>query len=323
VLSVIDFPAQSFSFAAVITSSCFVVAAAVVVVTSPAISLLLLYKMTIAITLSNSHHGVHDVCHNNIAHRSSSNSAMARIRPYRKLEQNAYKVPHQILPNGFAVVPMLTLQDSFYMQHERRNDKNTGYYDYNHNSHVSREQSFPRLHQQKTYDLIRSVTSFDNGASLAAASQNMMNPRNMKIKKTVRFSPSLSVRTRSVSDDDLLNSWYNSENYLSFEADNRQIVKAFLKQDKYTKNTAFDRMDGDGEETYKLLGLEQFLLGPKHMIQRRQLTIQHCLMVLEIYDVQRCLGQYNPDVVRRVSERCSYNVVHRAIQRARTAAVVG
>ena len=154
-------------------------------------------------------------------------------------------------------------------------------------------------------------------------------------KKCVRFAPTATVKTIPVvSDEDVFNSWYQIDNYLAFESNNRQVVttvniamkryccfKDLSKVSMKIKNKNLLKIlqdDPTKQLQYEILGLEQFLFGPKHMLERRQETIHHSMTVLDMYNVQRTTKRYNPDVLRHVSERFSSQKVDRAIQRAFT-----
>jgi hypothetical protein len=159
-------------------------------------------------------------------------------------------------------------------------------------------------------------------------------PPPQRTKKSVRFAPTATVHLRSVSDEDLQNSWYDAVSYLRFETENKEVV-SFMNDTmkrlcmttdlskvsvKTMTNKLIDIFNNDTTDLmrYEILGLEQFLFGPRHMYERRQETVQHAIMVLEMYDVQRTMQQYDFDLLRRVSEKFSYPKVYRAIRRAQT-----
>ena len=159
--------------------------------------------------------------------------------------------------------------------------------------------------------------------------------RSRLVPKLVRFAPTATMHTLPlVSDDDVYKSWYQAEDYNAFEHDNRQVVlyinnalkehcmtKDLSKVSMKTKNKHLLKIiqnDPTNLLPYQILGLEQFIYGPKYMYERRQETIHHNMMVLEMYDVQRTTKHYNPTVLRRVSERFSIQKVECAIQRAAT-----
>lgn len=159
--------------------------------------------------------------------------------------------------------------------------------------------------------------------------------RSRLVPKLVRFAPTATMHTLPlVSDDDMYHSWYQADDYNAFERDNRQVVLDInnaLKEHCMTKDLSKVSMkiknkhllkiiqnDPTNLLPYQILGLEQFIYGPKYMYERRQETIHHNMMVLEMYDVQRTTKHYNPIVLRRVSERFSIQKVERAIRRAST-----
>jgi hypothetical protein len=136
-----------------------------------------------------------------------------------------------------------------------------------------------------------------------------------------------------VNEEDIYQRWYQMEDYNAFEVDNRDIVTCInqkLKEYCRTKDLSkvpmnelrltllyiLQNTSTNPLLSYQILGLEQFLYGPKYMYERRQETMHHNVMVLEMYDVQRATLHYHPHVLRKVSERFSIANVERAIQRA-------
>lgn len=133
-------------------------------------------------------------------------------------------------------------------------------------------------------------------------------PTTVVEKKQVRFAPTATVNTRSVSHEDLNNSWYGEVDYRSFEEENRHTVGLIFC-------TGGDSSSLDPEH-YSVLGLEQYAAGHRQMMTCRLKTLQHAAIVLEMYDVQRCSGIFDPEMVRRVSEWFSDEPVRRAQIRA-------
>lgn len=299
--------------------------------------------MTIAITLNNVHNGsgrrtLHPL------HSPGSMEPRASLpgfkpRPHRKLQQHRAMIdtyrPQQMLPNGYAVIPMLSLRDATRMLHQRNktHSPDSLHSHFQHlaprESHAHCAESFQFLRSDDAilldafnskYDMIQRNSAL---GPLLTPSFNSLNqppplvsdddsssydrsvpqppsspPTPQRTKKSVRFAPTATMYQRSVSDEDLRNSWYSVEHYMAFEAENRRIVNAMY----YGKKGSFDPSAKASEAWIELLGLEQFLHGPEHMMQRRHHTIHHGRMVLEIYDLQRSVGKYNPEIVRRVSE---------------------
>ena len=151
--------------------------------------------------------------------------------------------------------------------------------------------------------------------------------------KLVRFAPTATMHTLPLeSEHDMFHRWYQTDDYNNFESDNRQVVLYInnsLKEYCLTKDLSKVSMKMKNKKLlkimqndptnllpYQILGLEQFIYGPKYMYERRQETVHHNAMVLEMYDVQRTTKHYNPTVLRRVSERFSTQKVERAIRRA-------
>lgn len=123
-------------------------------------------------------------------------------------------------------------------------------------------------------------------------------------KRRVHFSKEKpSVRTRSVTKEDLCNSWYKSSQYREFERDNRDTLALWAA--------------GADVELYDctLIGLEHYAGGRNSMIDRRMTTMNHVTVVLKSYDLQRHHG-LDSDVVRSVSEQFSEQPVLRALLRA-------
>jgi hypothetical protein len=365
--------------------------------------------MTIAITLqtqSRTHysHNMHRSLIANMPSSSSSASSSMKVHPYRKLQRyrssdynmvddyNCHRPQQQqILPNGFTIIPMLSLHaDAKMNYHKQQQQQQSNGIDTsrfhttllcptNSESSFSRapfpsssscaslERRYYEMRQQSngTNTIFPSLTTVvsshignrSGGYALSASEESSMSSSNsmsssvlpysceqqrheshisiQQPKKHVRFAPTATVHTRSVSNEDLYNSWYDANDYINFEIDNRETV-SFLydKMKQVTKSKTIDELskvsikiltkylidilnnDHHGILQYQILGLEQFIFGQKHMLERRKETMEHSLMVLEMYDVQRTMQHYNPDVLRRVSERYSYTKVDRAIRRA-------
>jgi hypothetical protein len=345
--------------------------------------------MTIAITLQTQGRTYYN---NNNNHRSmsgstSSSSSSMKVHPFRKLQRyrsdsnmiDEYNCrrpkQQQILPNGFTVVPMLSLHDAAAMNYKQKQQQQQQQPCYPSNLYQTHsESSFSRApypsscasFERKYYDMrqqtmntmfptltpsLTTVFSLARDGYVATPEESSMSSSNsmtsvasrycleqqeslvpIKEKKHVRFAPTATVHTRSVSDDDLYNSWYDANDYLNFETENRHIVSfIYDKMKQFSATNELSKVslkvmtkylievlnnDQYGIIQYQILGLEQFIFGPKHMLQRRKETMEHSLMVLEMYDVQRTMQQYNPDVLRRVSERYSNTKVERAIRRA-------
>jgi hypothetical protein len=157
---------------------------------------------------------------------------------------------------------------------------------------VSHRRYLAKQQQQQYHSNGFSLYGYESGS----ARPTMISLR-AKFKKQVRFAPTATVNTRSVTQDDLDNSWYTDEQYISFERENREIV-AFVCQ----AGGDVSKLD---PEKYSVIGLEHYIEGRKQMMARRLKTMQHSAMVLEMYDVLRCNGIVDPEVVRKVSERCS------------------
>jgi hypothetical protein len=299
--------------------------------------------MTIAITLNNVHNGSgRRTLHLQSPGHTEPHAPLPRLkpRPYRKLQQHRALIdtyrPQQILPNGYAVVPMLSLRDATRMLHERNKTYSpvSLHSHFQHHppveSHIPNPGSFQVLRNDDAslwdafnckYDMMQRRNTLGNMLSPSSYSVTNQPPplvsdddsssydRSIppppmspsaprRTKKSVRFAPTATMYRRSVSEEDLRNSWYRVEHYVAFEAENRRIVNALY----YGKKGTFDPSVSANEASIELLGLEQFLHGPEHMMQRRNHTTRHGLMVLETYDLQRSVGQYNPEIVRRVSE---------------------
>jgi hypothetical protein len=244
-----------------------------------------------------------------------------------------------MLPNGYAVIPMLSLRDATRMLHQRNKTHSPDPL-YGHfqpqpplESHMPNPGSVQFLRSGDSslwdafscdngkFDMIQrgsaghsmmtptpfaasnqppSLVSDDDSSSYdrSVPPQLTSPPASKRSKKSVRFAPTATMYQRSASEEDLRNSWYSMEQYAAFEAENRRIVNALYygKKDSFPPSATLD------ESSVEVLGLEQFLHGPEHMMQRRNCTVHHGRMVLEIYDLQRSVGQYNPEIVRRVSE---------------------
>ena len=296
--------------------------------------------MTIAITLNNVHqtNGRRTLLPPDLPSRATHWKA----RPHRKLQQHRATIdnyrPQQILSNGYAVIPMLSLRDATRMLQERNQAYGPEYDDFQrHSSALPSQGSFqfpprsnsrlPSWNDFANYDMMRSgstlysattplsslqpppLVSDDDSSSYDRSVPPSKNLQPTERKKSVRFAPTATLYQKAVSEEDLRNSWYSVAHYVAFEAENRRIVNSV-----YCSKSPFPRNSSD--ESIELLGLEQFLQGPEHMMQRRNRSLQHGCMVLEIYDMQRSLGQYSPELVRRVSERWSHSFVQSARQRA-------
>lgn len=119
--------------------------------------------------------------------------------------------------------------------------------------------------------------------------------KRVKPTKQVCFAPMATVITTSTpSEEDNHNSWYKAEDYRSFELLNRRTVQTI-----YQAGGVVSLNPNDVSE----IGLEQFLVGRKRMVARRLRSKQRVAMVLEMYDVQRCNGVFDPEMVRRISQR--------------------
>ena len=117
----------------------------------------------------------------------------------------------------------------------------------------------------------------------------------LKQTKQVCFAPMATMITTSApTEEDNLNSWYTAQDYRSFELENRRTVEAIYHA---------GGSDSLNPEEISPVGLEQLLHGRKRMFARRLRNKQHAVMVLEMYDVQRCNGVFDPEMVRRLSER--------------------
>jgi hypothetical protein len=367
--------------------------------------------MTIAVTLNHVHSNAPSHRGSYNSNTSSMNSPNTKIRPYRKFQEyrscsskhdcssgdsahnnsnnsssnyhNHFLCQPQILSNGYAVVPMLSLHDAllnFKQQHS-----NTTRFPHNSEHHWMSHQSssdhrtmmFPSLtpsittvipsssssssrhetgaHSYITSDESSSLSSNNSRSAINSADdaryqlqrllqhqqqqhqyhdiESYVDVRPRLVPKLVRFAPTATMHTLPrVNDDDMYNSWYQADDYNAFERDNRQVVlyiNNVLKECCMTKDLSKVSMkiknkhllkiiqnDPTNLLPYQILGLEQFIYGPKYMYERRQETMHHNMMVLEMYDVQRTTKHYNPSVLRRVSERFSIQKVERAIQRA-------
>ena len=206
-------------------------------------------------------------------------------------------------------------------------------------------------HEEVVSDESSSLSSYSAPSMISSASSSSSHSHDKRTTPRVRFAPTATMHTlpATVSDKDVYQSWYQVEDYHAFERENRDIVTYIhqtLKEYCQTKDLSklsrnvlqqtlshiLQQKQNDASSTsallpIQILGLEQFLYGPKYMYERRQETIHHNMMVLEMYDVQRCTTVQHPppdrhhpqQVLRRVSERFSMHNVERAIQRATTA----
>ena len=118
-------------------------------------------------------------------------------------------------------------------------------------------------------------------------------------KNKVHFATTSSIRTRQVTAEDLDNSWYDSQHYRSFELENRECIALH-----------------DAGVEVEIQGLEHVTGGREKIAQRRMQTLKHNAVVLELYDVQRCCGVFDADLLCRVSQRLSKEPVQRAFDRA-------
>ena len=369
--------------------------------------------MTIEVTFNN----VHSYADSSRRSHSNVNPLLLpspttgmKTRPFRKLQQYQsgrsdvdnyhnmyrslyrYQYQPQILSNGYAVVPMLSLHDAALLnykdlrgqqqqQQQQFSNRNTTYFHHDSEHHFVPNRvtsSFPpsshTFDQSNVSMMFSSLTpsqhvnfvhnidlamsdesssskystsSSQQGSTVSIRARPSMDTmktsqhkrtapiRRRVTKKCVRFAPTATVKTIPVvSDEDVFNSWYQIDNYLAFESNNRQVVttvniamkryccfKDLSKVSMKIKNKNLLKIlqdDPTKQLQYEILGLEQFLFGPKHMLERRQETIHHSMTVLDMYNVQRTTKRYNPDVLRHVSERFSSQKVDRAIQRAFT-----
>jgi len=100
--------------------------------------------------------------------------------------------------------------------------------------------------------------------------------------------------TSTPTEEDIHNSWYKAEDYRGFELLNRRTVQMIYHA---------GGVDSLNPKDVSEIGLEQFLLGRKRIVARRLRNKQHVAMVLEMYDLQRCNGVFDPEMVRRISQR--------------------
>ena len=132
-------------------------------------------------------------------------------------------------------------------------------------------------------------------SSFACPSVYLRPQKLLKHTKQVCFAPMATMITTSApTKEDSLNSWYTAQDYRAFELENRQTVEAIYQA---------GGTDALNPEEISAVGLEQMLCGRKRIFARRLRNKQHAVMVLEMYDVQRCNGVFDPEMVRRLSER--------------------
>lgn len=124
-------------------------------------------------------------------------------------------------------------------------------------------------------------------------------PVSPQSKKRVHFAVTSSFRTRHATDEDLANSWYDADHYRAFEHDKQTSIALY-----------------DAGEDVDIEGLEHIAGGREQVVQRRMHTLKHSAVVLELYDVQRCCGVFDDDLMRRVSQRLSEEPVKVAYLRA-------
>lgn len=132
-------------------------------------------------------------------------------------------------------------------------------------------------------------------SSFACPSVYLRPQKLLKQTKQVCFAPMATMITTSApTEEDNLNSWYTAQDYRAFELANRRTVEAIYQA---------GGTDSLNPEEISPVGLEQLLYGRKRILARRLRNKQHAVMVLEMYDVQRCNGVFDPEMVRRLSLR--------------------
>jgi hypothetical protein len=132
------------------------------------------------------------------------------------------------------------------------------------------------------------------------------NPRVIHQPKRVHFGGctvhNMTIRT----EKDVENSWYRDSEYIGFELERRRTVHAF--------NHANGELAMLDSMELTVAGLEQ-QLSRQQMISRKMQIRQHCELVLQTQHFQRCIGNYDPDAIRTISELFSKQSSKRAALR--------